>query len=336
LERLASAVYLKMTELYPLKFKTIFKDKIWGGEKIKTILQKDFSPLPNCGETWEISGVKDNVSVVAEGPLAGKPLSDLIGEYKGQLVGEKVYQKSGAEFPLLVKFIDANEDLSIQVHPNDELARNRHQSLGKTEVWYIMQADKGSKLISGFNRDVNQETYLKHLQENSLNQILNQEEVVADDVFFMPAGRVHTIGKGLLVAEIQQSSDITYRIYDFDRTDDSGKKRDLHTDLALDAIDYKFYDSYKTPYLPKKNEPVQLVKTDSFTTNVLHLDQPLARDYNSLDSFVILMGVQGEGRLIYNGREMALQTGDVVLLPATIKEILLKPEGEFKILECYV
>ena len=325
-----------MIELYPLKFKTIFKDKIWGGEKIKTILNKDFSPLPNCGETWEISGVKDNVSVVAEGPLAGTSLADLIKEYQGQLVGEKVYRQFGAEFPLLIKFIDANEDLSIQVHPNDELARDRHQGLGKTEVWYIMQADKGSKLISGFNQEVNQETYLKHLQENSLNQILNQEEVAADDVFFIPAGRVHTIGKGLLLAEIQQSSDITYRIYDFDRTDDKGNKRELHTDQALAAIDYKFYDSYKTSYTPKKNEPVQLVKTNYFTTNVLHLDQPLSRNYQNLDSFVILMGIKGSGSLTYNGREMAIKTGDVILLPAAIKEIILKPESEFKILECYV
>ncbi|KAA9331925.1 type I phosphomannose isomerase catalytic subunit [Adhaeribacter soli] len=325
-----------MIELYPLKFKTIFKDKIWGGDKIKTILQKDYSPLKNCGETWEISGIKDNVSVVAEGPLAGRALTDLIKEYKSRLVGEKVYERSGEEFPLLVKFIDATEDLSIQVHPNDALAQERHQSLGKTEVWYILQADKGAKLISGFNREINQDIYLKHLNDNALGQILNQEEVSADDVFFIPAGRVHTIGKGLLLAEIQQSSDITYRIYDFDRTDDTGKKRELHTEQALDAIDYKHYNSYKTAYEPKKNEAVRLVENPYFTTNVLHLDLPLARNYKELNSFVILVCLKGQATLKYGTGEMPLKAGDSVLVPAVLKEITLVPDGDFKVLECFV
>ncbi|HSI90335.1 MAG TPA: type I phosphomannose isomerase catalytic subunit [Adhaeribacter sp.] len=325
-----------MTELYPLKFKTIFKEKIWGGEKIRTILHKDFSPLKNCGETWEISGVKDNVSVVAEGPLAGKSLTELIKEYKGRLVGEKVYRFSGNEFPLLVKFIDANQDLSIQVHPDDALAWKRHKSLGKTEVWYIMQADEGAKLISGFNRDVDQEAYLKHLQDKTLYQILNQEDVKANDVFFLPGGRVHTIGKGLLLAEIQQSSDITYRIYDFDRTDEAGNKRELHTEEALEAIDYKSYPNYKTTYQPKKNEAVKLVESEHFTTSLLHLDQPLARNYHHLDSFVILVCLQGKAKLVYNGREMQVKTGDSLLLPATLKQIELVPQEEFRALECYI
>lgn len=325
-----------MIELYPLKFKTIFKEKIWGGNKIKNILQKDFTPLKNCGETWEISGIKDNVSVVAEGPLAGTSLTDLIKEYKGDLVGDAVYSKWGEEFPLLVKFIDATEDLSIQVHPDDALAQERHQGSGKTEVWYILQADENAKLISGFNREVSQETYLHHLKENTLNHILNQEEVAADDVFFIPAGRVHTIGKGLLLAEIQQSSDITYRIYDFDRTDDNGFKRELHTDQALDAIDYKHYNSYKTTYEPKKNEAVELVESPYFTTNLLHLDKPLARSYKQLNSFVILVCLKGTAVLQFGTKEMPLKAGDSVLVPAVLKEITLKPEGDFKALECFV
>ena len=325
-----------MIDLYPLKFKTIFKDKIWGGDKIKTILKKDFSPLKNCGETWEISGIKDNVSVVAEGPLAGRTLTDLIKTYKGELVGGKVYEKSGGEFPLLVKFIDAAEDLSIQVHPNDALAQERHQSLGKTEVWYILQADEGAKLISGFNREIDQEVYLQHLNDNSLDQILNQEEVSADDVFFIPAGRVHTIGKGLLLAEIQQSSDITYRIYDFDRTDDTGNKRELHTGQALDAIDYKHYNSYKTAYQPRKNNPVQLVQSGYFTVNVLHLDLPLARNYKELNSFVILVCLQGHATLNYKTGKMPIKAGDTVLVPAVLKEITLAPADDFKALECFV
>src|SRR5690606_31355775 len=219
-----------------LKFKTIFKEKIWGGEKIRTMLHKDFSPLKNCGETWEISGIRGNESVVAAGPLAGKSLPELIEMYKGELLGNRIYEKSGNEFPLLVKFIDANEDLSIQVHPNDEIAWQRHKSLGKAEVWYIMQADEGATLISGFNQPMDEATYRKHLEENRLKDILNKESVKAGDVFYIPGGRVHTIGKGLLLAEIQQSSDITYRIYDFDRVDDQGNKRELHTEDAMAAI----------------------------------------------------------------------------------------------------
>ena len=325
-----------MSALYPLKFKTIFKDKIWGGEKIRTILQKDFAPLKNCGETWEISGVKGNVSEVENGPLAGKKLTELIQEFKGELVGEKVYRDSGDEFPLLVKFIDANEDLSIQVHPGDELAQQRHQSLGKTEMWYIMQADKGSKLISGFNQPVDKAKYLQHLQNKNLDQILNQEDVSADDVFFIPGGRVHTIGKGLLLAEIQQSSDVTYRIYDFDRTDDAGNKRELHTEEALDAIDYQQYDAYKTRYEPRMNEAVALVKNNYFTTNVLHLNKPLSRNYHNLDSFVIFVCLEGEANLKYGSGEMPVKAGDCLLLPASLKQVSFEPVSEFKVLESFV
>lgn len=325
-----------MTELYPLKFKTIFKEKIWGGEKIKTILHKDFAPLKNCGETWEISGVKDNVSVVEAGPLAGKPLTELIKEYKGKLVGEKVYRDSGEEFPLLVKFIDANEDLSIQVHPDDNLAQKRHQSLGKTEMWYIMQADEGARLISGFNQKVDQEIYLKHLNTNTLDQILNKESVKADDVFFIPGGRVHTIGKGLLLAEIQQSSDVTYRIYDFDRTDDAGNKRELHTEEALGAIDFQQYDCYRTDYLPQKNEAVALVKNNYFTTHVLDLDKPVSRDYSKLDSFVIFVCLKGQATLQYEKGKLDLIAGDCILLPAIFKHITLSPVSDFKVLESFV
>ncbi|NVK83495.1 MAG: class I mannose-6-phosphate isomerase, partial [Cytophagia bacterium] len=199
--------------LYPLKFDTIFKEKIWGGTKIKDVLGKDFSPLKNCGETWEISGVPGNLSKVSDGVLKGSTLPELIEEFKDELVGEKVYEAFGNEFPLLVKFIDAAQDLSIQVHPDDKLAKARHNSLGKSEMWYIFQADKGSKLISGFNRETNREEYLQYLNSGKLTEILNEEEVHDGDCFYLPAGRVHTIGKGLLLAEIQQSSDVTYRIY---------------------------------------------------------------------------------------------------------------------------
>ncbi|MBX2842526.1 MAG: class I mannose-6-phosphate isomerase [Flammeovirgaceae bacterium] len=325
-----------MAQLYPLKFKTIFKDKIWGGEKINTILGKDFSPLPNCGETWEISGVNGNVSIVKGGVLEGKTLTELIEEYKGELVGKQIYKKFGNDFPLLVKFIDANEDLSIQVHPDDQLAKERHDSFGKTEMWYIFQADEGTKLISGFNQDVDKETYLKHLNEKSLDEILNKEEITAGDAFFIPAGRVHTIGKGCLLAEIQQTSDITYRIYDFDRTDAEGNKRELHTEEALDAIDYKHYDQYKTDYDKKENEVVEIATCQYFETNYLHFTENTERDYKSFDSFVIYICFDGGFELDFGLGRIKVIKGDVILIPANIKNVKLTPEPFYKVLEAYV
>ncbi|MCS7003715.1 MAG: class I mannose-6-phosphate isomerase [Cytophagales bacterium] len=328
---------LAKVRLYPLKFETIFKNKIWGGQKIRTILGKDFGNLPNCGETWEISGVKGNISVVQLGGLKGKNLVELIDIYKGELVGHKIYKKFGDEFPLLVKFIDANDDLSIQVHPNDELARKRHNSFGKTEMWYILQADKGASLISGFKKRVTKEEYLAHLERKTLEQILNREAVEADDVFFLPAGRVHTIGKGLLLAEIQQSSDITYRIYDFDRRDEKGNLRELHTELALDAIDFDVYPEYKTRYEKKENAIVELVSCPYFTTNLLHFSRPITRNYSRLDSFVIYVCMEGSFTIRYDvSEEQRVQKGECVLLPADIKQVELIPETSFKILESYI
>jgi mannose-6-phosphate isomerase len=325
-----------MGNLYPLKFKTIFKDKIWGGNKIKSILGKDYSPLPNCGETWEISGVKGNESVVKDGALAGKTLPALIAEYKSKLVGDKIYQRFNNEFPLLIKFIDANDDLSIQVHPDDELAKKRHNSFGKTEMWYIFEAERNATLNSGFSKKINQDTYLKHLQENSLDEILNFEKADVGDVFFLPAGRVHYIGKGICLAEIQQTSDITYRIYDFDRVDDKGNKRELHTDLALEAIDYQYYDDYKTKYTPQLNDCVSLVRCPYFTTNLFHFNKDVDRNYSWLDSFVIYICVEGEIDLSYNGGNVLFKKGDCILLPAELKEVRLNPKKESKILEAYI
>lgn len=325
-----------MNKLYPFKFKTIFKDKIWGGNKIKSILGKDFSPLPNCGETWEISGVKSDVSVVENGPLAGQSLSSLLEENKEGLVGKSVYERFGNEFPLLVKFIDANDDLSIQVHPDDELAKKRHNSFGKTEMWYVIQADEGATLISGFNQPVNEEIYVQKFHEGKLTDILNKEEVKADDVFFLPAGRVHTIGKGLLIAEIQQTSDITYRIYDFDRVDDKGNKRELHVQEALAAIDYNYYDSYKTQYTPTENKVVELVECPYFTTNVLNYNKDEQRDYSNLDSFVIHVCLEGSYTLHYDGDTLSVSMGDCILIPASTKNVELKTNKSYKILESYI
>ncbi len=325
-----------MSSLYPLKFKTIYKDKIWGGQKIKTYLHKDFGNLPNCGETWEISGVKSDVSVVADGELAGQSLADLLEQYKDELVGQKVYDHFGNIFPLLIKFIDANEDLSIQVHPDDELGKERHDSFGKTEMWYVIEADPGSTLISGFNKELTEEEYLDKFNSGRLTDILNKENVKADDVYFLPAGRVHTIGKGLLIAEIQQTSDITYRIYDFDRVDDKGNKRELHTEEALDAIDFKHYPEYKTRYTPAKDETVELVSCPYFTTNLLDFTKSTAKDYSNLDSFVIYVCVAGEFTVKHNGTGYPVKMGDCILLPKSVDKVELETTSGFKILESFI
>jgi mannose-6-phosphate isomerase len=325
-----------MSALYPLKFKTIYKDKIWGGQKINTYLHKDFGALPNCGETWEISGVKSDVSVVADGELAGESLADLLEQYQDELVGKKVYAHFGNIFPLLVKFIDANDDLSIQVHPDDELAKKRHNSFGKTEMWYVIEADAGSSLIAGFNQELTEQVYVEKLNSGHIMDVLNREDVAAGDVFFLPAGRVHTIGKGLLIAEIQQTSDITYRIYDFDRVDDKGNKRELHTQEALAAIDYKHYPEYKTKYQPKKDETVKLVSCPYFTTNLLDFTHSTSKDYSALDSFVIHVCVEGTYTVKYNNQAYPVKMGECILLPKSIDKVELETTGGFKILESFI
>jgi mannose-6-phosphate isomerase len=325
-----------MSSLYPLKFKTIFKDKIWGGHKIETYLHKNIGNLPNCGETWEISGVKSDVSVVDNGELKGQSLATLLEQFKDELVGKKVYDHFGNVFPLLVKFIDANDDLSVQVHPKDALAKKRHNSFGKTEMWYVIEADPGATLIAGFNREMNEKEYVEALNNGHIMDILNREDVKAGDVFFLPAGRVHTIGKGLLIAEIQQTSDITYRIYDFDRIDDKGNKRELHTEEALAAIDYKHYPEYKTKYQHKKDEAVEVVKCPYFTTNIMDFTHGTEKDYSALDSFVIHVCVAGEYTIKHNNLAYPVKMGECILLPKTIDKIELKTTSGFKILESYI
>jgi len=326
-----------MEGLYPLKFAPIYKDKIWGGNKIRTVLNKDFGVLPNCGESWELSGVEGNVSEVSNGFLAGNTLEELIEVYMGDLVGDHIFDNFGIEFPLLIKFIDANDNLSIQVHPDDELSKKRHNAFGKTEMWYVIQADPDSKLQSGFNQQVNQEEYLEKLEKNELTDILNFEEVAAGDVYFIPAGRVHAIGKGILLAEIQQTSDITYRIYDYDRRDDEGNPRELHTELALDAIDFTLFPEYKSSYESKLNESVELAKCKYFTTNVLELNKAIEKDYNQLDSFVIYICLEGELQIETESGSETVQKGETILIPAAIESVQLNPTtASVKLLEVYI
>ncbi len=326
-----------MEGLYPLKFEPIYKGKIWGGNKIKTVLNKDFGSLPNCGESWELSGVEGNVSVVSNGYLSGNTLEELVEVYMGDLVGDQVYDTYGTEFPLLIKFIDANDDLSIQVHPGDEMSKERHNAFGKTEMWYVMQADPGSKLQSGFNQQVDQQLYLEKLENIELTDILNFEEVTSGDVFFIPAGRVHAIGKGILLAEIQQTSDVTYRIYDYDRRDDQGNPRELHTELALGAIDYTLQQEYKTNYKPIPNESVELVNCKYFTTNLLDLNKTVEKDYIQMDSFVLYICLEGQLQIESESGTLPVQKGETILLPASIENVQLKPLSEsVKLLEVYI
>lgn len=325
-----------MNKLYPFKFQPLYRDKIWGGKKIKSVLGMDFGELPNCGEAWVLSGVENNETVVTNGFLAGNQLNELVEIYMDDLVGSKVYEQYGDEFPILVKFIDANEYLSIQVHPDDELAQKRGLGNGKTEMWYIMSADEGSELISGFNKKVNQKVYLDHLKNKKLPEILNFEKVTAGDVFYMPAGRVHALGPGILLAEIQQTSDTTYRIYDWDRVDNQGKSRDLHTEEALEAIDYNVYETYRSEYARQKNVTVEIVNQPYFTTNLIHFDQPIRKNYEELDSFVIYVCVEGTLKVEYAEGSVELKMGECMLIPNELKIVRLIPQTESKLLETYL
>jgi mannose-6-phosphate isomerase len=322
--------------LYPLKFEPICLEKIWGGNRLKTLLNKNYD-LKNCGESWEISGVEGNISVVANGFLKGNDLSELIEIYMGELVGDKVYEQFGTEFPLLIKFIDAQDDLSIQVHPNDELSKERHNAFGKTEMWYVADVAEGALINSGFNQPVDREKYLEYLENGNLTDLLKYDEAKVGDVFFIPAGRVHAIGKGSLVAEIQQTSDVTYRIFDYNRKDNKGNLRELHTDLALDAIDFSYLDDYKTKYSAELNKSTEIVSCKYFTTNILEFDMAIEKDYNLLDSFVIYIILEGNFTIETEEGTEKVSKGETVLIPASIEFLKLNPQnGKVKLLEVFI
>lgn len=321
-------------KLYPLKFKPILKDKIWGGSRLREVLGKEASD--RAGESWEISGVSGDISVVENGFLAGNDLTELVEVYMGDLVGEHIYEQFGLEFPLLIKFIDANDFLSIQVHPGDELARERHNSFGKTEMWYIVEAEADGQLIAGFNREMDRDTYLEHLQRGTLKEIVNFERVKKGDIYYMPSGRIHAIGAGVLLAEIQQTSDVTYRIYDWDRLDEHGSPRELHTDLALDAIDFTHHAEYGTRYETEDNNTVTAVDCPYFTTGVLRFDRPMEKDFILIDSFVIYMCMEGEAGINWPGGVVPIRKGETVLVPAEIKNLALVPTVPTTLLEVHI
>ena len=316
----------------PLKFTPILKSVIWGGEKIapyKGIATEQH----NIGESWELSGVAGDESVVAAGEYAGMRLPELIARFKSELVGRKVYEKHGTEFPLLIKFIDARQDLSIQVHPNDALSKARHDKNGKTEMWYVVGADEGAHLLSGFSKQVTPEQYAASIANNTITELLTDYPVVPGDLFFLPAGRIHAIGAGSFVAEIQQTSDVTYRIYDYGRLGADGKPRELHTELAKEAIDYTVQPDYRTHYEPRKNAETPLVTCPYFTTSLYDLDAPADKELATLDSFLVVMCVGGSGTLVDSeGNETPLRQGETVLVPASTQRVRFVPDGPMKLL----
>jgi mannose-6-phosphate isomerase len=320
--------------LYPFKFEPILKKIIWGGDEICRF--KNLSPQRrNIGESWEISHVKDNVSVVANGNLKGKSLGELIETYGERLLGKKTIESFGTTFPLLIKFIDARDALSIQVHPDDDLARKRHNSFGKTEMWYVIKAAPGAYLYSGFSQPFTPGQYLKSLEDDTFINYLQKHEVKSGDVFFLPAGRVHAIGAGCFIAEIQQTSNITYRIYDYNRKDAQGNPRELHTELAEDAIDYNLYSDYKSAYTPKSGEIQTLVSCRHFTTRLIEAAQgEIIRIFDSNDSFSIYICVEGKALLTDSANGLTeIRQGETILFPSENPVTKIQFEETGKILK---
>jgi mannose-6-phosphate isomerase len=317
-------------------FQPILKERIWGGHDIRPFKKL----IPNndvIGESWELSQVEGDLSVVDNGVDKGKTISELMQKYGGELLGNKVEQKYGHQFPLLIKIIDAKDDLSVQVHPNDALAQLRNQPFGKTEMWYVIKASPDATLYSGFSKKITPDEYVRRVENDTIMEVLNKFDVQQGDVFFLPTGRVHAIGKGCFIAEIQQTSDITYRIYDYHRVDKNGNTRQLHTELAKDAIDFNYYDGCKTNYLPQKNKPVTIAACDYFTTQLLDLDQTVTRDFSKLDSFVIYLCVHGRATFTDNdNNQLNVAQGQTILVKANTKTLTITPDNTATLLESYV
>lgn len=321
--------------LYPFKFRPLYFEKIWGGQKIKEVLGKDTDSLMNCGESWEVSGIEGKASVVENGFLADNDLSELLEVYMGDLMGERNFDAYGPEFPLLVKFIDAREKLSVQVHPDDKLAGKRYGSFGKTEMWYVIEADPGAGLYVGFKEGVTRENYERAVEAGDVDRLLRFYPVKAGDAFFIPAGTVHAIGGGVLLAEIQQSSDCTYRIFDWNRTDGSGNPRELHTAEALGAIHFGEDAQYQILYPAAHNKTVPLVRDEHFNTNVLHFDKPVEKNYLQIDSFILYICTEGGAIFLYEDAQYTLKKGEVLMVPAIATEVRILPQGDTVLLEVY-
>lgn len=327
--------YTTMLQLYPLKFTPILKDKIWGGKKIAQ-LQISNDATEKTGEAWILSGVENDETLVVNGFLAENTINELIEIYMAELVGEKNFETFGYEFPLLYKVIDANDDLSVQVHPNDELALKRHDCNGKSEMWYIMDAEKDAEIILGFNQDMNQLKFLENLENKTILDILSRQKVRIGDAYYIPSGCIHALRKGVLLAEIQQTSDITYRVWDWERVDENGNSRELHVNEALEAINYNARNDGATRSQGIINGTSSLVKSPYFHTNEIALTQGIEKKYTDLDSFVTLFCVKGQGVVVANEISVEIKTGELVLIPATIDTVQIFPTNSMRILETYI
>jgi len=323
---------MKLPALYPIKFYPLLKEKVWGGNQLA--IQYDKKAAGNIGESWEISGVAESVSTVSNGIFEGRPLTELIELYSDELLGKSVTQKYGNAFPLLFKFIDAREDLSVQLHPDDRVARERHNSFGKTEMWYILHAEENARLILGFNREMDAETYQSYLSENKITEILHTEKVEKGDAFFIAPGTVHAIGAGVMLAEIQQTSDITYRIYDWDRPGIDGNMRELHNEEALDVINYKAPNA-KLYFTELDNQPVEVCSSAYFTTNSVKLTSGIDRDISKIDSFIVYMCIDGHAIINVKDHSEAIKKGETLLIPACESLLSIETKGA-TLLEVYV
>lgn len=309
---------------------------IWGGSAICPF--KGITPVrEGIGESWELSHVNGYFSIVDNGALKGKSLDDLIRLYGDKLLGVSVMERFGSVFPLLIKFIDARGDLSIQVHPNDELAMARHNSFGKTEMWYVIRAEKGASLYSGFKQQIDADEYVRRVKDNTITDVLQRYDVKAGDVFFLPAGRVHAICSGCFIAEVQQTSDITYRIYDYNRKDATGNERELHTEQAKNAIDYTLLPDYRTHYDLMTNRTMELTRCEYFTTSLLDLDERIMKKIDQLDSFIVYICMEGSATIIDDkSNEQHVRQGQTVLIPADTKMITIAPTPQAKLLEACI
>jgi mannose-6-phosphate isomerase len=325
-----------MSELYPLKFEPILKEKIWGGNALADHFNKNLTGSIPIGESWELSAFEDDKSIVSNGFLAGNNIEELIEVYMGDITGDSIFEKFGNELPLLFKFIEAKEDLSIQVHPNNDLAAKRHQANGKTEMWYILESEKGSKIYTGFKEGVTKEMYQEAVKNGNIVDLMNVEIAEAGDAFFTSAGRVHAIGAGIVLVEIQQSSDTTYRIFDWTRKNTGKKSRELHLDLALDAIDFNATGKNKIRIEPKINTTLNLVNCEFFNTNILWFNTTISKEYYFNDSFVVYICIEGEFLIRWDDNSEKVIKGETILLPAMIKEVILEPEKEARLLEIFI
>lgn len=320
--------------LYPLKFDPIYKERIWGGHRLCEQYNRICPDDKPIGESWELSGIEGDVSVVSNGALAGNEISELIEVYMGELVGDKVYRTFGEEFPLIIKLLDSNDTLSIQVHPDDKIAAERHNAYGKTEMWYVLDSDPDAEIYLGFDKPTTLSKYLTHLDSDRLPELLSRINPTKDSAFYIPAGTVHALGKGVVLVEIQQASDVTYRLFDWDRKDDNGESRELHTDLAVDVIDFDSLEETKLKVKTELNKSITLKNSAKFITNIIDLDGSIEMDYARIDSFVAYVCLGGEVVVECDGGTESLVDVETILVPALFNSVRLT--GKAKLLEVYM